>query len=298
MQKITYILLLFLFGFSVTAQNIKFPDDAHIRTGVINDADGYVNIRQGKSSSIKIIKNKKEWDSFLGKVDYHDFYHTYDYHELSIKKDEEFKFALPKAENEKWTLVKTTLNEVGYVYFNRIYELRKDNCADQVELIDQTWEHTRGGLGTRTIDSIPPNLEEINLNISSKNRGEINKLLSCALEKIDLFEENNSEKTLKFTQKTYKTSQNTNVVVTKYHDAYSENLGTVVSILENGEMESYAYYGYLSSITIYALKKVDGNYRLYGNLEGSPGDCYGGNFTLELINKSWVYKFEYYEFNG
>ncbi|MCL5245203.1 hypothetical protein M4I21_05240 [Cellulophaga sp. 20_2_10] len=272
MQKITYILLLFLFGFSVTAQNIKFPDDAHIRTGVINDADGYVNIRQGKSSSSKIISK--------------------------IKKDEEFKFALPKAENEKWTLVKTTLNEVGYVYFNRIYELRKDNCADQVELIDQTWEHTRGGLGTRTIDSIPPNLEEINLNISSKNRGKINKLLSCALEKIDLFEENNSEKTLKFTQKTYKTSQNTNVVVTKYHDAYSENLGTVVSILENGEMESYAYYGYLSSITIYALKKVDGNYRLYGNLEGSPGDCYGGNFTLELINKSWVYKFEYYEFNG
>lgn len=39
---------------------------------------------------IKIIKNKKEWDSFLDKVDYHDFYHTYDYHELSIHKDEAF----------------------------------------------------------------------------------------------------------------------------------------------------------------------------------------------------------------
>lgn len=38
---------------------------------------------------IEIIKCKKEWDSFLGKVDYYDFYHTYDYHELSIKDDEE-----------------------------------------------------------------------------------------------------------------------------------------------------------------------------------------------------------------
>ena len=272
MQKITYILLLFLFGFNVSAQDLKFPDYGHIRTGVINDADGYVNVRQGKSSSSKIIAR--------------------------INKDEEFKFTLPAAENEKWTLVKTNLNEVGYVYFNRIYELRKDNCADQIELIDQTWEKTRGSLGSRTVDSIAPNLKEVSLNISHKNRVKNNKLLSCALENIDLFENNNSEKTLKFTQKTYSAPQNTNVVVTKYYDSYSENLGTVVSILENGEMESYAYYGYLSSITIYALKKVDGNYRLYGNLEGSPGDCYGGNFTLELINTSWVYKFEYYEFNG
>ncbi|WKB80413.1 SH3 domain-containing protein [Cellulophaga lytica] len=272
MIKKSILLFCFIFCYHISAQNIKFPDYGHIRTGVINDADGYVNVRQGKNSSSKIIAR--------------------------INKNDEFKFALPEAENEKWTLVKTTLNEVGYVYFNRIYELRKDNCADQVELIDQTWEHTRGGFGSRTIDSIPPNLKEISLNISQKNRAKINKLLSCALENIDLFENNNTEKTLKFTQKTYKTSQNANVVVTEYYDSYSENLGTVISIIENGEMESYAYYGYLSSITIYALKKVDGYYRLYGNLEGSPGDCYGGNFTLELINKSWVYKFEYYEFNG
>lgn len=39
---------------------------------------------------IKIIKSKKEWDSFLDNVDYYDFYHTYDYHELSIKDGEEF----------------------------------------------------------------------------------------------------------------------------------------------------------------------------------------------------------------
>ncbi|MGK0448491.1 MAG: lipid II:glycine glycyltransferase (peptidoglycan interpeptide bridge formation enzyme) [Polaribacter sp.] len=38
---------------------------------------------------IKIVKTKKEWDSFLKKVDDFDFYHTYDYHKLSIKDDEE-----------------------------------------------------------------------------------------------------------------------------------------------------------------------------------------------------------------
>ena len=48
---------------------------------------------------IRIIKNKKEWDSFLDKVDYHDFYHTYDYHELSVKNDEEF-ILITYAEND------------------------------------------------------------------------------------------------------------------------------------------------------------------------------------------------------
>ncbi|WP_456441530.1 GNAT family N-acetyltransferase [Psychroserpens sp.] len=38
---------------------------------------------------ITIIKSKKEWDTFLDKVDSYDFYHTYDYHELSINEDEE-----------------------------------------------------------------------------------------------------------------------------------------------------------------------------------------------------------------
>jgi len=38
---------------------------------------------------IEIIRSKKEWDSFLDNVDSYDFYHTYDYHELSIKPDEE-----------------------------------------------------------------------------------------------------------------------------------------------------------------------------------------------------------------
>jgi lipid II:glycine glycyltransferase (peptidoglycan interpeptide bridge formation enzyme) len=38
---------------------------------------------------IKIIKSKKEWDLFLDEVDSYDLYHTYDYHELSIKEDEE-----------------------------------------------------------------------------------------------------------------------------------------------------------------------------------------------------------------
>ncbi len=48
---------------------------------------------------IEIIKSKKEWDSFLDKVDYYDFYHTYDYHELSIKKDEAF-FMITYTEND------------------------------------------------------------------------------------------------------------------------------------------------------------------------------------------------------
>ena len=39
---------------------------------------------------IKIIRDKKEWDSFLDNVDYYDFYHTYDYHQLSVKEGEEF----------------------------------------------------------------------------------------------------------------------------------------------------------------------------------------------------------------
>nr|WP_321223477.1 GNAT family N-acetyltransferase [uncultured Psychroserpens sp.] len=38
---------------------------------------------------IQIIRNKKEWDSFLDSIVNYDFYHTYDYHELSIKDDEE-----------------------------------------------------------------------------------------------------------------------------------------------------------------------------------------------------------------
>ncbi|WP_040281902.1 peptidoglycan bridge formation glycyltransferase FemA/FemB family protein [Psychroserpens damuponensis] len=37
---------------------------------------------------IEIIKSKNEWDSFLDKVNHYDFYHTYDYHELSLKEDE------------------------------------------------------------------------------------------------------------------------------------------------------------------------------------------------------------------
>lgn len=38
---------------------------------------------------IEIIRSKNEWDTFLDKVDYFDFYHTYDYHELSLKPDED-----------------------------------------------------------------------------------------------------------------------------------------------------------------------------------------------------------------
>lgn len=38
---------------------------------------------------IKIIRSKKEWDAFLDSVDYYDFYHTYDYHEISVKPNEE-----------------------------------------------------------------------------------------------------------------------------------------------------------------------------------------------------------------
>lgn len=38
---------------------------------------------------IEIIRSKTKWDAFLDQIDYYDFYHTYDYHELSIKPDEE-----------------------------------------------------------------------------------------------------------------------------------------------------------------------------------------------------------------
>ena len=38
---------------------------------------------------MEVIRTKKSWDSILGKVDSYDFYHTYDYHELSKKEIEE-----------------------------------------------------------------------------------------------------------------------------------------------------------------------------------------------------------------
>lgn len=38
---------------------------------------------------IEIIKTKNEWDTFLDKVDCFDFYHTYDYHKLSLQPEEE-----------------------------------------------------------------------------------------------------------------------------------------------------------------------------------------------------------------
>ena len=38
--------------------------------------------------SFKIIKNKTEWGNVLSKVDCYDFYHTFDYHDLSKKINE------------------------------------------------------------------------------------------------------------------------------------------------------------------------------------------------------------------
>lgn len=39
---------------------------------------------------IAIISTKSQWDLFLNQVDSFDFYHTYDYHELCAKSDEQF----------------------------------------------------------------------------------------------------------------------------------------------------------------------------------------------------------------
>lgn len=40
---------------------------------------------------ITAITNKDHWDSFLTKMNHYDFYHTYDYHKLTVKKTESFK---------------------------------------------------------------------------------------------------------------------------------------------------------------------------------------------------------------
>ncbi len=271
MYKITYIITIFFFSLNSMAQNIEFPKYGHIGTGIINDSDGYVNIRQNNSSSSQTIGR--------------------------IEKNEEFKFRFPQEKNDKWWLIKTNLGKVGYIYFNRIYDLRKNNCSKQIELIDQNWDNIYGSYGSRKIDSIRPNLKETKLKLNYKNRVKIDEMISCGIASSDLFGEN-IERTIKFTQKHYVNNENVKLVLSEYTDSSHEMLGTVVSLIENGQIVSYLYNGFLETISIYALKKENGNYKLYGNLIGSPGDCYGGNFTLEFINNCWIYKFNYYEFNG
>jgi lipid II:glycine glycyltransferase (peptidoglycan interpeptide bridge formation enzyme) len=48
---------------------------------------------------IEKITNKNDWNEFLKEVNDYDFYHTYDYHELSINKNEDF-FLLKYTEND------------------------------------------------------------------------------------------------------------------------------------------------------------------------------------------------------
>ncbi|MCV6630560.1 MAG: SH3 domain-containing protein [Flavobacteriaceae bacterium] len=251
---------------------MEFPEFGNITTGIINDSDGYVNIRKSNSISSQIIGR--------------------------IQKNEAFLFHFPIEKDDKWVLVKTSDKKVGYVYFNRIYDLRKNSCIPQIELIDQNWETLYGPYGNRKIDSIAPNLKESKLKINYKNRAQIDKYISCGIANSDLFGENSTEKTIRFTKRTYKSIEGIELVLIEYSDALNETVGTVVSFIENQEIVSYLYDSNLETISIYAFEKVNGNYKLYGNLKGSPGDCYSGNFTLSFINNTWIYKFEHFEFNG
>lgn len=48
----------------------------------------YVPAKKSKTMSVKILESKTEWDSTLKKIGDHDFYHTYDYHQLSKQSNE------------------------------------------------------------------------------------------------------------------------------------------------------------------------------------------------------------------
>ena len=149
MKKIIY-LLIFL-SLKLVAQNNEFPEYGGY-IGLINDSDGYTNLRESQSSSSQII----------GK----------------IKKNEEFRFIFPKEKgNYKWAKVKTNKGKIGFVYFNRIYQLRKNNCTKQMELVDQNWDKIYAVFGIRKIDSIKPNLSKRNNTVDYYKRKEIDKFI-------------------------------------------------------------------------------------------------------------------------
>ncbi len=57
----------------------------------IDDSNNYFPLYRSKKNDMKekeleVIISKKEWDNFLSSVDNYDFYHTYDYHQLSKNK--------------------------------------------------------------------------------------------------------------------------------------------------------------------------------------------------------------------
>jgi len=60
---------------------------------------------------IETIKNKKDWDTVLSMVDVYDFYHTYDYHHIS-KKVEEQPVLIKYTEKDKLIVLPLLLREV------------------------------------------------------------------------------------------------------------------------------------------------------------------------------------------
>tara|TARA_R110001632_G_scaffold222334_3_gene353455 strand:+ start:12 stop:1052 length:1041 start_codon:yes stop_codon:yes gene_type:complete len=60
---------------------------------------------------IEIIRNKSQWDAALKMVDVYDFYHTYDYHHISKKEDEQ-PILIKYSEKDKLITIPLLLREV------------------------------------------------------------------------------------------------------------------------------------------------------------------------------------------
>ncbi|WP_103864609.1 SH3 domain-containing protein [Aquimarina sp. I32.4] len=256
---------------TIEKETFEFPK-YRISKGIINDKDGYVNIRKGKGTNFSVI----------GK----------------IMDGEEFQFAFPMGEKSKWRLVKTSYGLVGYVHSSRIYSYRKNHCNNTIILVDQNWDvNYNFSHGTRKIDSIPSNLNEVDLRIDESKQVNINNLTSCIFK--SAFGNEKLKQKKEYNQKVYKVEGlDITLIITNTEDYFAENFCTVVSIIEKGNMQHYIYYSELETITIYALKKIKNTYNLFGNLQGSPGNLYGGNFTVNLDQHKRIIKYEYYEFNG
>jgi hypothetical protein len=72
---------------------------------------------------IKIIKDGKAWKNILNEIGYHDFYHTYDYHQLSKKEGEEP--ILVVYEDKKTTIaipfLKRSIKDTPYADLTSVY---------------------------------------------------------------------------------------------------------------------------------------------------------------------------------
>lgn len=66
---------------------------------------------------VEIISNKKDWNELLLMVDIHDFYHTYDYHNISKKEDEK-PVLIKYSENDKLIVIPFLLREISGSHFH------------------------------------------------------------------------------------------------------------------------------------------------------------------------------------